>query len=47
MKKKKLYFTFTLHFFLKITEEKHTNNILGLNNIKSMTTRAEKMGGRN
>ena len=39
---KKLYFTLTLHFFLKVTEEKHTNNILGVNSINSMPTRAEK-----
>ena len=45
--KKKLYFTFSLHFFLKITEEKHTNSILDVNSIKSMMTRAEKMGGSN
>ena len=45
MKKKKLYFTFTLHFFLKIIEEKHTNNILGVKSIKAMTTGQKKWEG--
>ena len=43
--KKKLYFTFTLHFFLKIIEEKHTNNILGVKSIKAMTTGQKKWEG--